>query len=211
MLHKIISENFFVSRFFCVWYAIAPFFAKNNCICARAMLFRRLAAGGFYKKTRVFSVCFGVRLRGVVTNRWGRAAWFLTITGWCYRFWIDGLNIGNVPHGFCVYMPSARCIMLRIVGWSVYVFSAYCPVRTGVAWLCGAQKRLLAWLIPDFSGIFCIIFRVRRGFRGGVYYAVALCGDVAIRHLHTPRYIRGDITLWRKAAAPGRAVFSVRA
>ena len=78
--------------------------------------------------------------------------------------------------------------------------------------MCGAQKRLLAWLIPDFSGVFCIIFRVRRGFRGrGVYYAVALCGDVAIRHLHTPRYARGDIMPWRKAAAAGQSrVFSTR-
>ena len=36
---------------------------------------------------------------------------------------------------------------------------------------------------------------------GGVYYAVALCGYVAIRHLRTPRYIRGDIMPWRKEAA----------
>ena len=35
----------------------------------------------------------------------------------------------------------------------------------------------------------------------GVHYAVALCGDAAIRHLHTPRYIRGDIMPWRKEAA----------
>ena len=75
----------------------------------------------------------------------------------------------------------------------------------------GGQKRLLAWLIPDFSGIFCIIFRVRRGFRGGGYYAVALCGDVAIRHLHTPRYARGDIMPWCKEAAAGQSrVFCAR-
>ena len=71
--------------------------------------------------------------------------------------------------------------MLGIVAWCVYVFSAGCPVCTALRDCVGEQKRLLACLIPDFSGVFCIIFRVRRGFRGeGVYYAVALCGDVAI-------------------------------
>ena len=53
-----------------------------------------------FQRSRVFSVCFGAWLQGVVTNRWGRAACFLTIPGWCCRFWIEGLNIGNVPHVF---------------------------------------------------------------------------------------------------------------
>lgn len=46
---------------------------------------------------------------------------------------------------------------------------------------------MLAWLIPDFSGIFCIIFCVRRGFRGGGYIMPLLCAamsrsDICIRH-----------------------------
>lgn len=81
MLHKIISENFFVSHFFCVWYAVALFFCKKQLhLCARHAV-STACSGRFLQETRVFSVCFVVRLQGVVTNRWGRAACFLTITG----------------------------------------------------------------------------------------------------------------------------------
>lgn len=179
--------------FLCLICNCAVFCKKQLHLCARHAV-SAACCGWFLQKTRVFSVCFGARLQGVVTNRWGRAACFLTIPGWCCRFWIEGLNIGNVPHVFlCVCMPSTRCIMLRIVGWGVYAFSACWPVRTGVAWLCGAQKRLLAWLIPDFSGIFCIIFRVRRGFLGwGILCRcfVWRCRDPAFAYatIHTRRY-----------------------
>lgn len=158
------------------------------------MLFRRPAAGGFYKDQGCFRFVSGPGYRALwrIGEVALRVSWQLP--GWCCRFWIEGLNIGNVPHVFfCVCMPSARCIMLRIVGWGVYAFSACWPVRTGVAWLCGAQKRLLAWLIPDFSGVFCIIFRVRRSFRGGGILcrcSVRRCRDptFAYASIHTRRY-----------------------
>lgn len=100
MLHKIISENFFVSRFFCAWFAIALLFAKNNCICARAMLFRRPAAGGFYKNQGCFRFVSkpGYRALWRIGEVALRVSWQLP--GWCCRFWIEGLNIGNVPHVF---------------------------------------------------------------------------------------------------------------
>lgn len=48
-------------------------------------------------------------------------------------------------------------------------------------------------------------------FGEGVYYAVALRGDAAIRHLRAPRYMRGDVVPWRRAAAAGQSrVFSAR-
>lgn len=72
--------------------------------------------------------------------------------------------------------------------------------RCVIVW--GEQKRLLAWLIPDLAGFF-YNFPCQERLSGGVYYTVALCGDVAIRHLHTPRYIRGDVMPWRRAAAAG--------
>lgn len=40
-------------------------FAKNNCICARAMLFRRLAVGGFYKKQGCFRFVLGSGYRAL--------------------------------------------------------------------------------------------------------------------------------------------------
>lgn len=110
------------------------FLQKQLHLCARHAV-STAYCGRFLQETRVFSVCFMVRLQGVVTNnRLCRAACFLTIT-WVMlpllNCWAEYRECA--ARFFCVCMPSARCSMLRIVGWGVYAFSAGCPVCTGVA------------------------------------------------------------------------------
>lgn len=63
-----------------------------------------------------------------------------------------------------------------------------------------------------FSGVFCIIFRVRRGFRGGGYIMPLPCAamsqsDICIRLDTHAEILRRGV----KRRLPGRAVFSVRA
>ena len=108
LFHAFSVPDMQLRRFFC---------KKQLHLCARHAV-SAACCGRFLQKARVFSVCFGARLQGVVTNRWGRAACFLTITG----VMLPLLNWGPeyrecAARFFCVCMPSARCIMLRIVGW----------------------------------------------------------------------------------------------
>ena len=125
------------------------FCKKQLHLCARHAV-SKACCGWFLQKSRVFSVCFGVRLQGIVTNRWGRAACFLTIAGVMLPLFNWGPEYRECAARFLrmyAVCPVHYAEHRRLV--CVCVFDRLSCVH-GVAWLCGGAKAFACLLNSGF-------------------------------------------------------------
>ena len=118
--------------FLCLICNCAVFCKKQLHLCERHA-FSTACCGRFFKDHGCFQFVSGPGYRALwrIGEVALRVSWQFRGDAAAFelRAWISGM----CRTFFCVCMPSARCIMLRIVGWGVYAFSVCWPVCTGVA------------------------------------------------------------------------------